>query len=208
MARVGPEAFDREYQKRVGQKARKLLHENSLELVNRMRENELIDQKFHYFEIGAAGARNLYYIWKDSKGIFGFRSPIKLSCNDLWEEESKANMHPDIRKIINFHEGDTEEILSTINPSPPIDVLLSSDHLMHLPRFKGEAILTLVMNRIRPKYIVLRERKKEYEVDENMTDGFAKNYHNYEKLAERYELVNEYDCKVNEYFIRIYKKLS
>lgn len=198
MARTGREAFDRSYQNRVGQFSRQLLHDNSKELTQILKEQNLIQDNLHYFEIGSGGARNLWYIWKENNSI-------KLSCNDFWEKESKENMHVDIRENINFYEGDTEDVLSKLPTDINIDVLLSSDHLMHIPRVKGENILTLLLDKVQPKYIVLRERKKEFETPEEIAQSYPRNYHNYERLEEKYDLIFETTSHVTEFFIKIYK---
>lgn len=198
MAKTGKEAFDRNYQNKVGQFSRQLLHDNSIELTKILKEQNLIQNNLHYFEIGAGGARNLWYIWKENP-------TLKLSCNDFWEKESKKNMHNDIKDIINFYEGDTEDILNELPIDINIDVLLSSDHLMHIPRVKGKNIITLLLNKINPKYIVLRERKKEFETPEETAQSYPRNYHNYERLEEKYNLIFETTSHIPEFFIRIYK---
>lgn len=201
MARTGKEAFDKIYQDRVGQFAREHLHQISKEVTNLLKQNNLIKDNFHFFEIGSGGARNLWYTWKENNSI-------KLSCNDFWENESKKNMHSDIKGIINFYEGDTEEVLFNL-PKISVDVLLSIDHMMHLPRTKGEAVIDLVKDKIQPKYIVLRERKKEFETPEETAQSYPRNYHDYEKFEEKYNLVKEYTSQTDSaYFIRIYKLKS
>ena len=203
---TGRKAFDRKYQDRVGQFARKELHDNTIELVKKLEENDLLKDSYHYFEIGAGGARNLYYIWNKNNNI-------KISCNDFWEEESKHNMHPDIKDIINFYEGDTEVILENFPKDLNVDVLLSSDHFMHLPINKAEGIISSILNIVKPKYIVLRERKKQFQNPEAITFNgqlyksvtYPRYYHNYERFETKYDLINEYDCDIKEYFIRIYK---
>jgi len=198
MAKTGPKHFDRGYQTRVGQFGRQLLHDNSIELTKVLQEQGLIKDDFHFFEIGAGGARNLWYFWEENNNI-------KISCNDFWEKESKENMHTDIRDIINFHEGDTEDVLNELPDDTKIDVFLSSDHMMHLPRVKGEAVITLLLNKFLPKYVVLRERKKEFETPEETAQSYPRNYHNYERLEEKYDLIHESTSYVPEFFIRIYK---
>jgi len=201
MARTGREAFNKVYQNRVGQFAREHLHQISKEVTDILKQNNLIKDNFHFFEIGSGGARNLWYIWKKNNNI-------KISGNDFWEKESKENMHNDIKNLINFYEGDTEEILLNL-PKMNIDVLLSVDHMMHLPKIKGEKVVNLIKDKIQPKYIVLKERKKEYETPEEIATSYPRNYHNYEKFEENYTLLKEYTSNTDKaYFIRIYKLKS
>lgn len=198
MAIVGKEAFGPDYQNRVGYKARKILHDNSKELVRVLNEHNLIQSGYHYFEIGAGGGRNLWYLFQEN-------SNVKLSCNDLWKEASLSNMHPDIKGITNFYEGDTEEVLLEYS-GEDIDVLLSSDHLMHLLREKGANILNTIVDRIRPTYVVLREVKEENQTPEEKAKHFAKNYQDYSILNSAYDLIHEQTSHVEDFFIRIYKR--
>ena len=198
MAKVGKDAFGPGYQNRVGYKARKLLHDNSKELVKVLSEHSLVQDGYHFFEIGAGGGRNLWYLFQEN-------SNVKLSCNDLWKEASLSNMHPDIRKVTTFYEGDTEEVLDTYS-GEDIDVLLSSDHLMHLLREKGANILNTIVNRIRPSYVVLREVKEEKQTPEEKAKHFAKNYQDYNILNSAYDLIHEQTSHVKDFFIRIYKR--
>lgn len=198
MAKVGKDAFGENYQNRVGYKARKLLHDNSKELVSVLSEHSLIQNGYHFFEIGAGGGRNLWYIFQEN-------SNIKLSCNDLWKQASLNNMHPDIRKITTFYEGDTEEVLSTYS-GEDIDVLVSSDHLMHLLKEKGTNILNTIVAKIKPSYIVLREVKEEEQTPEEKATHFVKNYQDYSILDSTYDLVHEQTSHVTSFFIRIYKR--
>lgn len=198
MAQTGRTAFNPAYQARVGQSARGLLHDNSKELVKVMQELNLLQDNSHIFEIGSGGARNLWYMWKENQ-------TLKLSCNDFWKEESFKNMHEDLKPIITFHEGDTEDILRDSDLGK-IDILLSSDHLMHVPRVKGQAILEMLLNKVKPSYIVLRERKKEYETPEETAKSYPRNYHDYEMLLEGYTLEKEVtSAGAKEFFIRVYK---
>lgn len=198
MAIVGKDAFGPNYQNRVGYKARKILHDNSIELVEVLNEHDLIQPGYHYFEIGAGGGRNLWYLFQQNKNV-------KLSCNDLWKEASLSNMHPDIKKITNFYEGDTEEVLLEYS-GEDIDVLISSDHLMHLLREKGANILNTIVNRIRPLYVVLREVKEENQTPEEKAKHFVKNYQDYAILNSGYDLIHEQTSHVEDFFIRIYKR--
>jgi len=198
MAKTGREAFNRGYQGKVGQFAKEHLHISSIEVVDFINKHNLIQSNYHFFEIGSGGARNLWYLWKKNNNI-------NLSCNDFYEKESKANMHEDIKNIINFYEGDTEEVLLNL-PKIDVDVLLSVDHMMHLPRIKGKAVIELINSKIKPKHIILKERKKEFETPEETALSYPRNYHNYEMLEKNYNLVEELTAATDTaYFLRMYK---
>ena len=85
IAKSGRQIFNKEYQLYHGQSSPPLQHDKSIEITKTLQEQNLIQNNFHFFEIGAAGARNLWYIWKENNNI-------KLSCNDFWEKESKENI--------------------------------------------------------------------------------------------------------------------
>ena len=203
---IAKKIFPPIYQNKVGQFANEKLHDISKEIVSFVKKHDLIQPNYHFFEIGSGGARNLWYIWK--KNNDGYKGPINLSCNDLWEKESKENMHNDIKNRINFYEGDTEKVLLKL-PKIDIDVLLSVDHLMHLPKVKGKAVIKLINDKVKPKYVIIRERKKEFETSEIFDLSKRKifrNYHNYEILEDNYKLIEELTSTIDKaYFLRIYK---
>src|SRR6056300_1655642 len=116
MAQFGKSRFPESYQAKVGQNARDLLHKNSKELVDILENNNVIKDEMSVFEMGAGGARNLYYIWKKNNSV-------KLYANDLFESESKKQMHDGIKDTITFYEGDSEEIFNECRVSD-LDLLL------------------------------------------------------------------------------------
>ena len=177
-AKFGTERFGKQYQKRVGDKARPLLHKNSIELVKVLKENKKIKNNIKIFEMGSGPARNLYYIWKENK-------TIDFYANDLYKDASFENMNSDIKKIINFFEGDSEEVFRTCKVKD-LDLLIVSDHFMHLQYKKADAIIDSIIKHWRPKSILLREVKKEYEIPSH-----PKLFHNYEKFKNEYNLVFE-----------------
>jgi len=183
-----------EYQSKVGINARELLHNNSKEIVKILNDLNIIKNDIKIFEMGAGGARNLYYIWNNNK-------TVKLYCNDLSREASFAQMHPDVRGCITFFEGDSEEIIAS-NVLNDIDVFLVSDHFMHLQYEKAENIISEIMKNWLPKFIVLREVKKEFE-----SPMHPKLYHNYDRFLEQYDLLHESSSENdNTYFIWVLKK--
>lgn len=198
MTKFGTFGMDRfpphAYQSKVGINARELLHNNSKELVEILNESGIIENDFKVFEMGAGGARNLYYIWNNNR-------TLKLYCNDLSKEASFAQMHDDIKNSITFIEGDSEEVMKN-NAMNDIDVFLVSDHFMHLQYEKADNIITEIMEKWMPKFIMLREVKKEYEAPMH-----PKLYHNYSRFLEKYDLIHESTSKNdNTYFIWVMKK--
>lgn len=192
MATFGKERFNKAYQQYVGQNASKRLHDNSIEMFNILNDNIDIKEK-HIFEIGSGGCRNLYYIWKNIKNV-------RLSASDLFRNESMAQTHDSIKGIVKFYEGDSEDIVNTIDFSD-VDVVLFSDHLMHLQYEKADAILKKLNNDIKPEYIYMRELKKEFE-----TPNHPRLYHDYAQLETNYDLVAvETSKQDSKFFIHLYK---
>lgn len=194
MAKFGKNRFPKSYQAKVGQNARELLHQNSQELVEILNNHGVIKDDISVFEMGSGGARNLYYIWKENNSV-------KLYANDLFAEESAREMHPSLREVINFWEGDSEEVFSECRVDD-LDVLLVSDHFMHLQYEKADNIFTSIMSNWNPEYIIMREVKKAYE-----TPDHPRLFHKYERFLEKYDLIHERDSKqTDQYFIWLLKR--
>lgn len=189
MALFGKERFPSDYQKKVGMNARELLHRNSKELVQILKDNDLLTEIINVFELGSGPCRNLYYLWLENK-------KIKLNCSDLFKDASLENMHPDIRDLVNFIEGDSESVICERNISN-IDLFIISDHMMHLQKDKADIVINGIVNTWRPKHILLREVKKDFETLEH-----PRIYQNYDKFLKSYDLLKEY-TSVNDsaYFI-------
>ena len=177
-AKFGKNRFPKEYQKKVGKNARRLLHKNSIELVNVLKENKKLEDNIKIFEMGSGPARNLYYIWKENK-------TVELYANDLFKESSFENMSKEIKEKLVFFEGDSELIFNECKVKD-LDLLIVSDHFMHLQYEKAENIIEKIISVWKPRSILLREVKKEYEVPSH-----PKLFHNYEKFKETYNLVFE-----------------
>jgi len=194
-AKFGKERFPSSYQDAVGINASEKLHTNSKELVEILKSNNVIENNISVFEIGAGGCRNIKYILDEN-------STIKLGANDLFKESSFKNMDIDVKNIIDFYECDTLELLENYELNP--DLLISSDHLMHVEHIKVEKILNLINEKWNPKWILLREIKKEFE---NITH--PRLYHNYDVLNSNYELISESDSKQDSaYFIKLYRRFE
>lgn len=145
------DCFDKEYQKLVGYNSPEVLHLNSQELVSVLKKFDVLKDDIHVFEIGSGGARNLKYI-NDANPT------IKLSANDLYKDASFEQMHESIKDKITFYEMDTLSLVQNVNPSH-IDLLVASDHLMHIEKEIVEEIVDLISNKWKPDYILLREVK-------------------------------------------------
>jgi hypothetical protein len=194
MAQFGKERFPPSYQSAVGINARESLHQNSIELVEIMKTFNVFNDLKVVFELGSGPARNLYYIWLENKNI-------ELHCSDLFKHASMESMHPDIKNIINFYEGDSQDIIDATKIDD-LDLFLVSDHFMHLQYEKADYILNKIKKSFNPKYILIRELKKEFETPEH-----PRLYHNYSQLLESYELLYECTSKQDSsYFIWLLKQ--
>lgn len=194
------ERFPPEYQSGVGINARKILHDNSKELVEVISKFDVVKPGSKVFELGAGPCRNLYYIWTHQK-------QITLFCNDLFKDASFESMHPDIRQVVNFYELDSEE-MAVNHALKDIDLFLVSDHFMHLEYGKADRIIDAIITKWKPSYILLREVKKEFE-----NISHPRLYHNYEKFDKDYDTLLEKTSETNEkahlagaYFIRLLKR--
>jgi trans-aconitate methyltransferase len=168
-----------------------VLHKNSVELRKILINKIDFTNVHHIYEIGSGPCRNLFY-------LFDYFPDKKYSCSDLSKAESFKEMNPLIREVINFHEGDSEFAVKELKD---VDLLICSDHLMHLQYEKAENILNFVKDFLKPKYIILREVMKEFE-----TPLHPRLYHDYQKLESCYSVIH-YSVSVNakEYFIKIYE---
>lgn len=193
MAQFGKDRFPPHYQSAVGMGARESLHKNSIELAEILSSKNILQNSKSIFELGSGPARNLYYIWLQNKGI-------KLYCSDLFKDSSLMHMHEDIKGVVTFYEGDSEEVINN-NIHTDIDIFLVSDHLMHLQYEKASIIIDCICNNWKPKHIVLRELKKEFE-----TPNHPRLYHNYDRFLDSYDIIyNGESAQDSCYFIWILK---
>ena len=179
------------YQSFVGMNANLMLHKNSVELRDILKKNIDFKKINHIYEMGSGPCRNLFYIYDHFPNK-------KYSCNDLSKQESFKEMNPLIKDIINFHEGDSESVITQIKD---VDLFVCSDHLMHLQYEKAENILNYINDSLKPKFIILREIMKEFE-----TPLHPRLFHNYDKLEENYNVIHSSISENSkEYFIKIYQ---
>lgn len=184
------------YQKLVGINAREHLHKNSIELCDVLQEHDVIKDNIKIFEIGAGGCRNLKYIHDKN-------NTIQLFANDLYKEASVNQMHETIKEKVIFFEVETQKLFDEQNFTD-LDLLVTSDHLMHIEKEAGEKILFQIKDNWKPEYVLIREIKKEYESLKH-----PRIWHNYSVLQENYEIIHEQDSAQDEkYFIILYKRLD
>ena len=80
------------------------LHENSKELVEILKNNNILNSKSSVFELGSGPARNLHYIHKEFQ-------TNNIYCSDLFHAASVSNMSNEIKQIVTFYEGDSQDII-------------------------------------------------------------------------------------------------
>jgi len=201
------ERFSKDYQNRVGQWPRhEFLTDNSIELAKFLNDNNVITDNINIFEIGAGGCRNLKY-------IHDINSTVNLFANDLYEDASRKNMHNDIKEKVKFTEMDTLSMFqsnsSLILDDNKIDLLISSDHLMHVDKESVISILEYIRKDWQPTYIAIREL---ISIEgEELKRGWPRVYHEYDKgLSASYELVAEGECsnRPDWYKLLLYKLKS
>ena len=110
-------------------------------------------------------------------------------------------MSEEVRSIVNFYEGDSEDIANQ-HPVKNLDLLLVSDHFMHLQYEKVDNIIKKVIADWKPKYVMLREIKEQFE-----TPNHPRLFHNYNQFLEKYNMVFETSSKQDSsYFIWLLKR--
>ena len=193
MAQFGKQRFPEGYQSAVGMGAHSRLHENSKELVEILKNNNILNSKSSVFELGSGPARNLHYIHKEFQ-------TNNIYCSDLFHAASVSNMSNEIKQIVTFYEGDSQDIIDN-NILNDLDLFLVSDHFMHLQYDKADYIIKKIMSDWNPNYIMLRELKKEFE-----TPNHPRLFHDYNQFLTNYDIVEETTSKQdNAYFIWLLK---
>jgi hypothetical protein len=193
MAKFGKERFPSNYQNAVGMNSSSTLHENSKELVKLLKQHNILNSESKIFELGSGPARNLHYINVEFK-------TNNIYCSDLFAESSKNNMSESIKNIITFYEGDSQDIIDN-NIIEDLDLFLVSDHFMHLQYEKADYIIKMILKNWNPKYIMLRELKKEFE-----TPDHPRLFHNYDQFLQKYDLILETTSRQTDaYFIWLLK---
>jgi hypothetical protein len=193
MAQFGKQRFPKAYQSAVGMRARGDLHKNSKELVSILKNNNILNSNSTVFELGSGPARNLHYIHQEFK-------INNIYCSDLFKEASISNMSNEIKNIVTFYEGDSQDVIDN-NIVKDLDLFLVSDHFMHLQYEKADYIIKKILSDWNPKYIMLRELKKEFE-----TPNHPRLFHNYDQFLTKYEMIEETISEQDKaYFIWLLK---
>lgn len=192
----GEQRFPTIYQKHVGMEAAVFLHDNSKELVTILKDNQVLPGNDKVFELGSGPGRNLHYI------LAAFPE-VELFCSDLNKKASLAHMSSQVRKNVKFFEGDSEDIVRN-NVIKDIDLFLISDHLMHLQYEKADKVIKCIISLWNPRYILLREIKKEFE-DSN----HPRLYHDYGQFLDFYEKIFQGSSTQDQsYFIWLMKRVD
>ena len=194
MALFNKQRFPESYQRAVGMNASNILHKNSIELVSILKKYNVLNINSTIFELGSGPARNLHYINEEFK-------TNNLYCSDLFEDASKNNMSDSIKNVITFFERDSQDIIDN-NLIKDLDLFLVSDHFMHLQYEKADYIIKMILKNWNPKYIMLRELKKEFE-----TPNHPRLFHNYDQLLTDYDFMHKTSSKQDDcYFIWLLKR--
>jgi hypothetical protein len=194
MAKFSKDRFPSKYQQAVGMDASSMLHKNSEELVEILKNYKVLDSNSSVFELGSGPARNLHYIYESFQNK-------KLYCSDLFREASISCMSSTMKDTVTFIEGDSQHVIDN-NIIDSVDLFLVSDHFMHLQYEKADYIIKKILSDWKPKYIMLREIKKEFE-----TPDHPRLYHNYDQFLSDYEKIEEKTSdQVDAYFIWLLKR--
>lgn len=186
------------YQSRVGQWPKyEFLTKNSIELANFLNKNKLLKDSVNIFEIGSGGCRNLKY-------INDLNENVNLFANDLNKVSSFKHMHESVKEKVTFYEKDTLSLVRETELEFDIDILISSDHLMHVDEESVIEIIKIIKTKWKPKYILLREL---FSKDGHKPDRvWPRMYHDYE-LEDFYKLIDVGECsnKPEWYSLKLYK---
>lgn len=193
-------SFHEKYQDRVGWFVeginKDMLHNNSKELLKVLKENNILVNKknFKLLEIGAGGCRNLKYILDEYP-------KIKFYANDLHQAASFKNMHESIREVIHFYEGKTQDIIKEFS-SNSINLLIDSDHLVHINYTDTNKILDYINNTMKPNYFLVRS----ITIDDPMKKGCPYHKHNFNKKLTNYkEIFYKLSDNCKRWYIKIFK---
>ena len=190
--------FNRSYQDRVGQYPRhSFLTNNSIELAKFLNDNNLLKDNINIFEMGSGGCRNLKYINDLNK-------TVNLFASDLYKDASFKNMHESIKDKVTFIEMDTLTLVRNFENDYDIDILISSDHLMHIDKESVVEIIDKIKTKLKPKYVLLRELFSK--VGEEINRDWPRVYHEY-NLEDVYDIVEVVKCSKNPewYSLKLYK---
>jgi len=171
---------------------RKRLHRVSKSFVKIIKQNNVNLSKKHVFEIGCGSGRNLYYIKKNWKNC-------KISGNDLVKGSCFKYARKSIRGTIDFYEKSTQDMVK--EKISNVDIVIASDHLMHLDKPDVQEILNALSNNWKPKFILVKDTT----VEQNK---FPNKYiHDFSSLDQNYKKIYYKKIAVNiKSFISLYKR--
>ncbi len=187
------EKFGPEYQNLVGMNSPTDLHRNSLELVDVLLEKNILKNNIKVFEIGAAGCRNLKY-------INDYNPNIELFANDLHKEASMKNCHEFIKDKVNFYEKDTLSLFKDMDIK--VDLLIASDHLMHIDTESVNIIVNLINTKWKPHYVLLREVKSS---GHKPNRTFPRLHHNFNFFSYKEVLYRNSITNPDLYYVKLFE---
>lgn len=193
-------SFTKKYQDKLGwfpnASNSEMLHNNSKELLEIINKYKIIDNNKNYkvLEIGAAGCRNLKYIYDKYPQIQYF-------ANDLHKKASFKNMHSSIKKVINFYQGKTQDIIKKFTPNS-VDLLIDSDHLVHVNYTDTIEIVNYINKTIKPKYFLIRSIT--FDMPRREFQPYHK--HDFNKLLTNYEeILYKLSDNDKNWYIKLFK---
>jgi len=187
--------FKKEYQNKVGFFSKDFLHNNSKELLEIIKKFEIINNNSDYkvLEVGAGGCRNLTYINNEFPNI-------QLFANDLHKEESLKNTHPSIKNKINFYGEPTQTFITQFNENN-FDLIIDSDHLVHINYTDTKSIINHINNIIKPTYFLIRS----ITID-NPHRSIPYHKHNFNDILSNYEeIYHTLSKNDSKWYIKLFK---
>ena len=176
MSKYLDEWYDRNYngyQKAIAERA--ALHKNSRNLIAFMQDYGVLSSGMSIFEIGCGTGRNLMYVLEA-------QPDASVAGNDLVKEACFRRMDKHLASVIDFYELDTVSLFRDFVID--VDLLISSDHMMHLDPDSAKKVMVALCESWRPKRIVLRECTK----DRFTKDRAARHAHSYSRLKKAYKI--------------------
>ena len=180
---------NRDYQKKIAN--RDLLHTNSIELVDVMRDY-LGDIKI-VFEIGMGNGRNLNYLLAEKKSL-------DISGNDLSKECCFKWMPKPVKKVLKFYEIDSRALVDKHDIHA--DLVIVSDHIMHLDPQTAQHVIKKVRDNWKPTYVLIRET-----MEERLDKGVKKHIQDLSGFKTEYEtLYREVSRNDPTYYVELLKR--
>ena len=142
------------YQQGIAKKHK--LHKNSRNLISYL--DTTLEELGSVHEIGCGMGRNLFYLLKAYRSQ-GLPFP-RINGNDLVKNACYQYMPRELKGVLRFYEQDTLTFLrNEVEAGNQVDLLISSDHLIHISTAAINEVLAL-MARFSRKYILIREATK------------------------------------------------